>query len=180
MQILAHRRQGVPATNLTAVSSAIGSGDAIRMTLSDDLSAVWYSVPAKLVNRLRGLEATVSVCGHAEAGFNENITATVWVDIINPTGLNSTASGGAVLANTTDLVMSNHTFTVPMGATTIKIGIITGGNAQGQDFNIESVDLLIGRADPFSLLNSLRIKQCNTSNQKNLLVNVRTDHDCYY
>ena len=139
---------GVPAPNLTAVSSAIGSGNAIRMTLSDGLSAAWYSVPAKLVNKLRGLDATVSVCGYAEAGFNENITAAVWVDIVNPTGSNSTAAGGAALANTTDLVISNHTFTVPIGATTIKIGFITGGNAQGQDFNIESVDLLTGRANP--------------------------------
>lgn len=139
---------GTPAPGLTAVSSEIGSGSAVRVTLSNYNTWVYHSMPAKTAAHLSGKPITVSVAGHATSGFNENITVAIWVNVETPTASNITSSGGATLANNSNLIVANHSYTLPSNVTSLAIGLISGGNAASQTFNIEAVDCYLGLATP--------------------------------
>lgn len=139
-------------TSLTDVASAIGlPTNALRLTLSVNSQAAYYTMPTKLLNFLKGKKVTLVAMGYASTyvGTGESLSLAAWDSIGVPSAANSTAAVGCVNISTSDeLQMGYVTFTIGAGATSLNLGFFAGGDAATQTVSIESMKLVMGEIKP--------------------------------
>lgn len=139
-------------TSLTDVASAIGlPTNALRLTLSVNSQAAYYTMPTKLLNFLKGKKVTLVAMGYASTyvGTGETLSLAAWDSVGSPSAANSTAAALCVSISTSDALQIGYvTFTIGAGATSLNLGFFAGGDAATQTVSIESMRLVMGEIKP--------------------------------
>lgn len=138
-------------TSITNHASNIGlTANAVRFTMSGFGSAAYYTFNSAIVALLRGKTITLVASGEASAGGGDYFKAAIWDSITTPSYVNPTAAalvwisipGGTNIQNT------YVSITVGASATSLKVGFICGGSANGQTVDIESMKVVLGSITP--------------------------------
>lgn len=145
------KHSGSIASAVTAVPSDLTfGGNAITIKATDSHSIAYFSVPSKIVERVKGSILTFAACAFWKELASEGISLRVWES--EP----STASEPSMpvisrvdkSANNLLLGVARATFQVPSEATSLYIGFYIGGGAPNKLCQVERLGLFIGESAP--------------------------------
>ncbi len=139
-------------TSIADGASDIGLTGAIKLTLSNTGNAASYSLPTSLVTFLRGKTVTLTMFIQPDTTGVEILFAAVWDSVATPSFSNSTAAGSLqkVDMSSAALQIASVQYLVGVGATSLKVGVLVGGNADTKIASLESMSLVIGYVNPAS------------------------------
>jgi hypothetical protein len=137
-------------TSITDTASGIGlATQAVRFDLAGVAQAAYYAMPAKLVAFLQGKTVTLIATGYSSTTAAGDTVATAAWDSVVPNATNYTSVSTVGIATPSSTLQTTYiTFTVGAAATSLAVGIRTGGSAAAAVVDIETMTLVLGEIKP--------------------------------
>jgi hypothetical protein len=137
-------------TSITDTASGIGlATQAVRFDLAGVAQAAYYAMPAKLVAFLQGKTVTLIATGYSSTTAAGETVATVAWDSVVPNATNYTSVSTAGIATPSSTLQTTYiTFTVGAAASSLAVGVRTGGGAAAANVDIETMTLVLGKIKP--------------------------------
>ena len=137
-------------TSITDTASGIGlATQAVRFDLAGVAQAAYYAMPAKLVAFLQGKTVTLIATGYPSTTAAGDTVATVAWDSVVPNATNYTSVSTVGIATPSSTLQTSYiTFTVGAAASSLAVGVRTGGSAAAAVVDIETMTLVLGEIKP--------------------------------
>lgn len=137
-------------TAMASGASDVGLTNAIKLTLSNAGNVAYYALPADMVTFLKGKTVTLCLFARPDTTGAETLAAAVWDSVGVPAFGNETAvaSGQAIDVTSATLQVSAIQITVGAAATSLRVGVRAGGNANTKIVSLESMKLMMGYIVP--------------------------------